>query len=815
MTHPKTRRATMAVALLLGLGLPHIAHAELNPKHASVARLKNGLTVLVLEEHAMPIVSVQMLYKAGARDESNGKTGLAHFMEHMAFRASKNFPNTRIASSIYDAGGEWHAYTWLDQTTYFETAPKKDLPLLLRVEADRMHNLLIPAKDVDAERGAVLAEMHGYQNDPASVLHDDTLYTVFQAHPYRENTIGWESDVDSITYADLVAFYRAHYVPANAVLAVVGDVKTADVIKAAEARFGAIPGGARTQPPHTIEPAQEGERRFRLLGPVSQKYFEIAWRAPSSRSPDYAAFLILQDILGAGSGVNFKQNDWGTPVRKDSFLGGIAGGVTTWYPPSAQPYVFTIAGKVAADTAEAPIEDAIEKAVARLQADDLSMLVPEARKRVLRQLAFDIETTEDAAHQLAFFEGIDALDVLQNLPEMLAKVTTGDVKRAAATYLQPTQRTIGWSVPGTPAPAIPLGPVAPHESTPHIAATQNAGETMSAPLVTALTNGTPVILQRSPLSATAQMKFIVPGNAVTIDGPTTANDPAWGYTALDYEIQPQDFGTTIAEARKALDAARPADAGPPSTDPETRLGQTFDAVLGFKRVATPVKATPALIVVSGNIVPNKVLAELNTTFGDLPKTARPEPQIVDAAGMRKSFDVQLPQAAAQYEIGYLVPAPAPTDRQSYAWRLALYVLTHGYGGRLGDDAITRRGLVYYIDSAYNSDGTNGWITLSIGVDPDKLDAMKAELKAKFADLANHPPSDAEIAAAKAYLIGRAESAAQSNAEITEELTRQYLFRGELTDSAELKAILAGISRKDVLASLKALTSGTVITVAHN
>lgn len=809
MTHAKNRRATMAVALLLGLGLPHIAHAELNPKHASVARLKNGLTVLVLEEHAMPIVSVQMLYKAGARDESTGKTGLAHFMEHMAFRASKNFPNTRIASSIYDVGGEWHAYTWLDQTTYFETAPKKDLPLLLRVEADRMHNLLIPAMDVDAERGAVLAEMHGYQNDPASVLHDGMLYTVFQAHPYGENTIGWESDVDSITRADLEGFYKAHYQPRNAVLAVVGDVKTADVIKAAEAQFGAIPGGARTQPPHTIEPAQEGERRFRLLGPVSQKYFEIAWRAPSSRSPDYVAFLILQDILGAGSGVNFKQNDWGTPVRKDSFLGGIAGGVTTWYPPSAQPYVFTIAGKVAADAAEAPIEDAIGKAVARVQTDDLSALVPEARKRVLRQLAFDIETTEDAAHQLAFFEGIDALDALQNLPQMLGKVTADDVKRVAAAYLQPTQRTIGWSVPGTPAPAIPPGPVAPHESMPHIVAAQDTGEAMSAPVVTALTNGTPVILRRSPLSATAQIKLIVPGNAVTIDGQTTANDPAWGYTALDCEILPQDFGVTIAGARKALDAA----AETPSADPETRLGQAYDAVLGFKRIATPAKPAPALIVVSGDVDPKNVLARLNATFGDLPKG--PAPQTLDAAAMPKTLDVQLPQTAAQYEIGYLVPAPAPADKQSYAWRIALYALTHGYGGRLGDDAITRRGLVYYIDSAYNSDGTNGWITLSIGVDPDKLNAMKAELTAKLADLANHPPSDAEIAAAKAYLIGRAESAAQSNAEITEELARQYLFRGELTDSAELKAILAGISRKDVLDSLKALTSGTVITVAHN
>ena len=323
MTRPNAiRRWAAAATLLIGVSLPALAHAELNPKNVSVARLDNGLTVLVLEDHAQPVVSVQMLYKAGARDESNGKTGLAHFMEHMAFRASKHFPDNAVADAIYDVGGEWHAYTWLDQTTYFETAPKTDLPLLLRVEADRMHNLLIPAKEVNAERGAVLTEMHGYQNDPASVLHDNTLYTLFQAHPYRDNTIGWESDVDSITRADLEALLQ-------------------DALSAAQR--GAGRGRrredrrcdrARHRPASAPFPAACARRRRTpssrnrsacgasgLLGPVQQKYFEIAYRAPSVRSPDYAAFLILQDILGASSGVNFQQNDWGTPVRKDALSG--------------------------------------------------------------------------------------------------------------------------------------------------------------------------------------------------------------------------------------------------------------------------------------------------------------------------------------------------------------------------------------------------------------------------------------------------------------------------------------------------------------
>ncbi len=110
-------------------------------------------------------------------------------------------------------GGEWHGYTWLDQTTYFETLPAEDLDLALRIEADRMARLVIPAAEVEAERGAVLAEMHGYENDPASVLHDTVLAVSFLQHPYRNNTIGWESDVESITHDDLVEFYRDAYRP--------------------------------------------------------------------------------------------------------------------------------------------------------------------------------------------------------------------------------------------------------------------------------------------------------------------------------------------------------------------------------------------------------------------------------------------------------------------------------------------------------------------------------------------------------------------------------------------------------------------------
>jgi predicted Zn-dependent peptidase len=151
--------AVKRAAWLLGF-LPAIAAAYLDLADARVEHLENGLTVIILEEHSFPVVSVQMLYTVGARNETTGKTGLAHFLEHMAFRSSENFPDTELVSRIYDVGGEWHGYTWLDQTTYFATVPSAQLELLLHIEADRMARLDIPAADVESERSAVLTEHH-------------------------------------------------------------------------------------------------------------------------------------------------------------------------------------------------------------------------------------------------------------------------------------------------------------------------------------------------------------------------------------------------------------------------------------------------------------------------------------------------------------------------------------------------------------------------------------------------------------------------------------------------------------------------------
>ncbi|HET6566078.1 MAG TPA: pitrilysin family protein, partial [Xanthomonadales bacterium] len=208
---------SIAACLLLAAWLfPVAATAQLDLQKIQRLELANGLHLVLLEEHTFASVSVQMLYRIGGRNEPIGQSGIAHFLEHMAFRATENFPDTDVVSRIYAAGGEWHGYTWIDQTTYFATVPSNQLDLLLRIEADRMQRLLLEPRWIEAEKGAVLAEMHGYENDPAAVLHDAVVFTAFQAHPYRNNVIGWETDILALRHQDVVDFYQSHYAPANA-----------------------------------------------------------------------------------------------------------------------------------------------------------------------------------------------------------------------------------------------------------------------------------------------------------------------------------------------------------------------------------------------------------------------------------------------------------------------------------------------------------------------------------------------------------------------------------------------------------------------
>lgn len=813
MPDARSRMPDFVFAFLILLIGASLQAYDLN--QVRIERLQNGLTVMMLEDHTQPLVSTQMLYKVGGRNECDGTTGVAHFCEHMAFRATRNFPNTDVTSRIYAIGGEWHGYTWIDQTTYYETVPKEDLDLTLRIQADRMANALIKDDEIEAERGAVLTELHGYENDPATVLNDQVNQVSFLEHPYRNNTIGWTSDVEKLTHADIANFYHKYYNPSNAVLAIAGDFDSAETLSRVTQYFGSIPAGESSTMPRTVEPIQQGVRRVSINGPGSVNYFQIQYHAPAAREPDYAAFLVLQAILGGSSGVNFHQSETAEPAHAGTRLDGATEDVGTFFIPTADPYVFAITGSVDPSSDTTKIEDSIEKVIAAIRDNPVSdQELARARKQLTEELVYDIETTEDAAHQMAFFEGIGAFPVLQSLPQRISVVTPEQVQAAARRYLQPTQRTIGWylagkrpeTAPVTTATAIPATVPAVPAGTPLLLST-------SAPRAVKLKNGVVLIVKSIARTPTGFLRMLIPTNTVEVSGQSSTTDaPVWGYTSIHFRFLKEDLAATIASARKA--AAGPF--APATTDaasmenPEQRLDILIKEMLNAQG-ATAI-TTPVVITVVGDINEDETLRLLKTSFSDL----KPQkPKVAAAFSLKDNTrTVNLP-GKAQSEFGYFLTAPKPSDPASLPYRLLLYILTHNYEGRLGKELIGKTGLLYFIESQYNSNGPLGWISMTYGVDPDQLKPAKEAFLRIMNDLNQHPPTEAEVAEAKENLIGRRRTAYQSDSELSGFYAREWIEQGRLLTEEEFEKRVRAVTLQQVLKITPLFLAGNTAIIDTN
>lgn len=763
-------RALVCLAALLLGSLPASA-GRLDG--AVVERLPNGLTVLLLEDHTLPIVSVQMLYRVGGRNEQAGATGLAHFLEHMAFRATERFPDTDVVSRIYGVGGEWHGYTWIDQTTYFETVPREHLPLVLDIEADRMARLLLPEKELEAERGAVLTELHGYENDPASVLHDAVAAVSFTQHPYRQNVIGWTSDVERITHASVADFYRRYYHPANAVLAIAGDVRPSEAMALVRRAFEGIPSGDAAPLPTTAEPPQIGERRVDLPGGGGSAWLQVSYRAPAASDPDYPVFLLIQALLTGSTGASFRQDGDPMAARPGTRLQDLD--ASTVFAPTAQPYLFSI--RAQADV-KGNLEKRIEERIAVLRDTPVSLdELNRVRKGFLTELELDVETSEDAAHQMAFFEGIGAFAVLKRLPELVAAVTPDDIQRAASTWLRPEQRTIGWVHPG-PMPAVPAARSAPPlQDRPTQA--QPAEAARSAPRVKVLKNGVALIVRRIPRVPAGYLRVTLPGD-----------DRSYGLP-----FQTGELAQAISGIR-SLETPDPPEA---TDDPELRLDQAMRDALGI--VPDPTSTTPVAVVAVGDLDEDEALRLLATAFRGLPRH-RPRPA-QSLKVKRSEVRIAMP-GKAQSQIGYAVPADPSAP---LPWRMLLYLAAHDYEGRLGKELIARRGLLYYIGTAWHSDGRTAWLSLAAGVNPDRFDETSALFFSLLQAFRDQPPTKAEVEEARKHLIGRRLTAPMSNEEMSAAYAREWIERGRLLTDEEWEREVRKVRREDLLRIVPAFLDG--------
>ena len=420
--------------------------------------LENGLTVLLAADHSSPLVTVGMMYAVGARNENAGITGLAHYVEHMNFRATRNFPGSLITDEITRIGGRFNGYTWLDQTYYAETVRSDALDRMLDIELDRMTSALYEPDDFAKERTSVIAELHSYE-DPYSLLYDAVLAASFEIHPYRHNSIGWLSDVEQVTRDEAYAFYRRFYHPNNAVLVVVGDMDPFATLEKVRRRFASLPARGETTAVRTVEPAQTGQRRLTLTRPGPHAEVLLAFRAPALTDADFPAMVLFDALVSGGKGFRFDRDDplpTDTPLHRATVAAGLATMARADWQASRYPYVYTVSGSAA----EAKALPAIEKALLRTLEDAARRDWTDDEIRIaLRQMrtgwASDLDDKAGRAHQLAFFEVSGGHQYVLDLPERVARVSRDDLRRFAAERLRPEQATVGWFVPGGVADAKP------------------------------------------------------------------------------------------------------------------------------------------------------------------------------------------------------------------------------------------------------------------------------------------------------------------------------------------------------------------------
>lgn len=265
-------------------------------------RLSNGLKVLLKENHSAPVVSFMVVYRVGSRNEANGFTGSTHFLEHMMFKGTRRFSPDKgngVMETFGRIGALLNATTWLDRTNYFECVASEHLELCIEIEADRMRNLRLRQEDRDSEMTVVRNEFERGENDPASALDKELNAIAFREHPYHWPTIGWRADVEGVPMERMKDFYDTYYWPNNATVIIVGDFDEQQALKMVNKHFGKIPSAPHSIPHvYTVEPPQEGERRFVLKRGGDLPQIVIGYHIPESTHPDTHALAALRAVLG-------------------------------------------------------------------------------------------------------------------------------------------------------------------------------------------------------------------------------------------------------------------------------------------------------------------------------------------------------------------------------------------------------------------------------------------------------------------------------------------------------------------------------------
>ena len=438
-----------------GMHLPATTSVESSvPLKARSDYLPNGLKVVVQEVHTAPLVSVWCWYRVGSIDEAPGMTGLSHWVEHMNFKGTVNIPRDQMKGIVERFGGMWNGYTWIDQTTYLETAGCAALDQMLFIEAERMAYGLYEPAECESERTVIISELQGGENDPDQLLDTEVTATAFRAHPYGHPTIGWLDDLKAMGRDDLYGYYRRFYIPNNATLVVVGDVETSDVMRRAEKHFSSIEEGALPNRVRAPEPPQLGERRVLIEREGTTAYVKVVFHAPAATEGDFFPMLVLDAVLTGAKGVNLWSSFRGAPPQRKARLytalveRGLASTVSGAILPTAEPYLYTLSFTVIDGVSPHAVENAAFEQIERVRREGVEASeLARAQRQLRTRLVFDNDSVTNIAHQLGYFETVTGPGFLPTLQQRIDAVTAEQVWDVARRRLASTNRTVGWFRP--------------------------------------------------------------------------------------------------------------------------------------------------------------------------------------------------------------------------------------------------------------------------------------------------------------------------------------------------------------------------------
>ena len=411
-------------------------------------KLKNGLRVLVSEDHAAPVFAIVVNYNVGSRDERKGRTGFAHLFEHMMFKGSANVGPGEHPYLMFMYGGSMNGTTNKDRTMYFEILPSNQLDLALFLEADRMRSLATTSENLENQRHAVQEERRlGVDNQPYGKTFETRDELAYENFAYEHSVIGSMADLSAATVEDVASFFKTYYAPNNAVISIVGDVDTKTTVEKMRKYFESIP--SQPPPPEVdmTEPAQKEERRATLDDQLARlARIDMAYKIPPSSAPDQYPLEVLATVLSSGRSSRFYE----AIVRQKQLATAINAGSGETRGPGLFSVVALAAPGKSLDELEAAIDAEIERVKSGPIEDwEMEKARTGARRSYVSSLGSSLQRAIILSQNALFYDDPERINTRA---DQIAKVTAADVQRVAKQYLVKTGRTVVVTIP-KPGPA--------------------------------------------------------------------------------------------------------------------------------------------------------------------------------------------------------------------------------------------------------------------------------------------------------------------------------------------------------------------------